>query len=222
MRQHVRSFAVQPTPNNDAREQEVLKTILARKEFQDNARPSEWQLFVNRMNQMIAEWFRRLTAFVEQHPSGSVVLFWTLIVGGVVGLFAWLFRLWTESDRIPSLPAGQRLERSLRPWKEWLLDARRAAEQGDHRQAIRCGYWAGIARLQQDRAVPFNNSITPRERLRALVQPDSAVALPLEKMDSLKGLTASLERFWYAKLPVTADDVASTFHHLEGLECKPD
>ncbi len=106
-----------------------------------------------------------------QHPTASKFLFWTVMLGAAATLCAFLIRYWTRADRIPSLPTPSPLQRTLRSWQEWMTDARDASANGDYRQAIRCAYWAGISRLQQDRSIRIDFADTPRERLRLLAEP---------------------------------------------------
>jgi hypothetical protein len=88
--------------------------------------------------------------------------------------------------------------------------ARQAADSGDHRQAIRCAYWAAIAWLQDNRALPANLTHTPRECVRIV------------KREPLNSLTTGLERFWYAGQPPGPEDVQESFRQLEALGCKAD
>ena len=222
MRQQVRSFTV-PAINSNVDEQAKLKAILARPEFKEVTPPNALQEWWQGVVARIAEWLRRVFAFAAQHPDGSEALFWTLIAATVLALGFWLYRLWERTDRIPSLPSPLPLEHKLLSWQEWLLAARDAAAKGDHRQAIRCGYWSAIARLQQDRALRINLTDTPRERLRLITQSTRRTApLPATQLEPLTRITNSLERHWYAKLPVNPEDVARTFENLEALGCKAD
>jgi hypothetical protein len=222
MRAHLQSFTVAESraASNDLA---ALKSILARPEFKQVAPPNILQRWAQQAQAWIAEWLSRLFAFAAQHPTGSQVLFWTLIVGAVLALGFWLFNLWERADRIPSVPTPLSLEHKLLTWQEWLLAAREAAANGDHRQAIRSAYWAAIARLQHDRALRINLTDTPRERLRFLAQSTrKTTALPATQMEPLTRITTSLERHWYAKMPVNSDDVARTFENVEALGCKAD
>ncbi len=222
MRQQVQSFNV-PQTRSASTDADALKAILARPEFKAVAPPSALELLWQRFIVWLGEWLRRLFEFAAQHPTGSQVLFWTLVAAAVLGLGRWLYIIWERTDQIPSLPEPLPLEHKLLSWQEWLAAAREAAAKGDHPQAIRAAYWSAIARLQQDRALRINLTDTPRERLRLLRKPTRKSApLPAAQLEPLTGITTNLERFWYAKLPIHADDVTRTFEHLEALGCKAD
>ena len=221
-RNHVQSFII-TSPQNSARDKEALRAILARPEFKDVAPPNMVQRWMQSLQAWINQWLSRIFQLAAQHPTGSQVLFWTVISAAVLALGFWLYNLFERTDRIPTPHDPPSLEHKLLSWQEWLLAARDAAAKGDHRQAIRNGYWVAIARLQQDRAARINFTDTPRERLRLLAQSSRKVAaLPATQLEPLSRITTSLERFWYAKLPVNADDVAQSFENLEALGCKAD
>jgi len=222
MRRQIDTFR-SSSPQTDARPRTALKAILARPEFKDVAPPNAWQLFVERVRAWILDWLNRIFTYAAQHPTGSQILFWTLIIASIVALGTWLVRLWTTADRIRSLAEPLPPEHKLLSWQEWLTAAREAAAKGDHRQAIRCAYWAGVARLQQDRTIRINFTDTPRERLHLLAQPSRLGSpLPAEQLAPLTSITHSFERCWYAKLPVNAEEVARSFENLEALGCQAD
>jgi hypothetical protein len=222
MRRQVRSFSV-PEARNGVGDAAALQAVLARPEFKAVAEATALELFWQRLRTAIAEWLERLFAYALQHPTGTQALFWTLIAAVVLGLGRWLWVIWERTDDIPHVAAAAPLEQQILSWQEWLKAAREASAKGDHRQAVRCGYWSAVARLQQDRALRINLADTPRERLRLLGQATRrSAALPETQLEPLKGITMNLERYWYAKLPVQADDVARTFDQLEALGCKAD
>jgi len=193
--------------------QELLK-ILARREFAAAAPPNAWE----RLRQSIYAWIGRMLEkifqYAAQHPTGSQVVFWVVLVCSVVGLGLWLLRLFqTETVPIrPPVTAG--IQAEVRRWQEWLAAAQKASAQGDHREAIRCAYWAAVMRLQQKGSLPVELTNTPRERLRFM-------NLPAYR-EPLTGLTTALERFWYAKQPVGPEDVRESFRNMEAVECKAD
>jgi hypothetical protein len=222
MRQQVQSFNTPQIRDGDD-DQATLKAVLARPQFKAVGLPSAIELLWRRFMAWLGEWLGRLFAFAAQHPTGSQVLFWTLVAAAVLGLGGWLYAVWERAGRIPSLPASPPLEHKLLSWQEWLLAAREAASKGDHRQAIRSAYWSAVARLQQDGALRINLTDTPRERLRRLAQPGrKSVPLSAAQLDPLTTITTTFERYWYAKLPVHSDDVVRAFENLEALGCKAD
>lgn len=222
LRRQVQSYNT-PRTRSAASDADSLKAILTRPEFQAVAPPGQLELLWQRFLLWLGGWLQELFAFAAQHPTGTQIVFWILAGAAVLGLGRWLYVIWERTDQIPALPAPPHLEHKLLSWQEWLVAAREAAAKGDHRQAIRAGYWSAIARLQQDRALRINLTDTPRERLRLLRQPTrKAEPLPAAQLEPLTGITQNLERYWYAKLPVGAEDVTRTFEHLEALGCKAD
>lgn len=199
-----------------------LRRILARPEFDGNAPPTRWELFQQRIINWIREMLERIFSFAAQHPSGSKILFWVVVTGAIGILGSWLLRLWTQANQTLSPTPPERAGR-VRTWEEWLRAGRAAADRGDPREAIRLAYWAGVVRLQEVRALPVNTSQTPRENLLLLSepQPGGAPASPTFR-ESLSGLTASLERYWYARRIAGPEDFRESLRHLEALGCKVD
>jgi hypothetical protein len=151
------------------------------------------------------------------------VLFWTLIGAAVVGLLAFLAKLWMGNDAIPTQPRATSTGNALRAWQEWVQEARAAAARSDYGQAVRCVYWAGVARLVEDRPARIRFTDTPRERLHVLAQPYRNIApLPAEQLEPLRRITTRLERHWYAKQRASEHDVQQAFEDLEALGCKLD
>ena len=197
--------------DDDNRAPAQLRDILNRREFAGVGPPSAWEL----AKQKIQEWFRdqllRIFAFAAQHPSGSRILFWTLI-SAALGAIAWiLIRIWRrETIALRLEPAALVIGRMNRP--EWLEAARRAAGSADWCEAVRCLYWAGIVALAETGVVPGDHARTPREYLRLTA--GTACREPLA------ALTDRLERAWYAGLPANSGDYEECRKCLEALGCK--
>ena len=220
MRGQVESFGGN-TSSGDGRGRAALKAILSRPEFADAPPPSAWELFWAGVRQWLSNWLDLIFQYAGQHPTGSQVLFWTLIVAAVVALGAWLVRLWSAEERMWAVPEPAPMEHKLQSWQEWMADARAAAAAGDQRQAVRCAYWAAVARLQVERTVRINFTHTPRERLRVLAQAAHRVEpLPEAQMRPLTAITHTFERCWYANLPANEEDVARCFESTEALGCR--
>jgi hypothetical protein len=104
----------------------------------------------------------------------------------------------------------------VRPWSEWLAEARAAAARGDTRAAIRAVYWCAIAFLETQGAWRADPSRTPREYVRLLAGgPQSASA----HTPALRGLTRMLEQIWYGTSPADATRYAEALDHLKSLGC---
>lgn len=198
---------------NRAREHSALEDVLKRKEFRGVGPPSLWAQFRDRVLGWLAQVIERILRLVAAHPTGSRILFWSVLTGAVVFLAWWLHRIWSRDEALPTLGRAEWVEPEARSWQLWLRDAQTAAAAGQAREAIRCAYWAGVARLQQDRLLPARLSKTPRECVRLIAG---------ERQEPLRGLTTALERFWYAGHDAGAADVAESFRHLETLGCKAD
>ena len=212
--QQLESFSKAPAeavPNANAR----LGRILARPQFAGVHGPTAWDLFRERIALWVTSLLDKLFGFVAQHPTGGQILFWVLVALAVGALAAWLMRLWTRPDPTLSLPRPNPAARS-RSWEAWVRAAREAANQGDPREAIRCTYWAAVARLQESQVLPEDLTHTPREYLRLISAPRAA------SLEPLTALTAGLERFWYAGHAADLGDFQTSLKQLEALGCKLD
>jgi len=193
-----------------------LDKILARPEFAAERPPSAWTLFVRRVGAWIREMLGRLLGYAEQHPTGSQVLFWTVLAGAVGSIAALVIQLWLRDEQLTAFPKLTAPPMGARTWEQWILAARQAEDQNDLQAAIRYAYWAGIARLQEVRVLPLDLRRTPRECLR-IVPADGSIY-----WGPLSSLTSSLERFWYAHRPAGPDDFRESLRQLEALGCKLD
>jgi hypothetical protein len=211
--QQLESFSKAP-PEAIPNARGTLDRILARPEFAGVRPPSAWDLFRERVAAWIASLIQRLMGFASQHPTGGQILFWVLVIAAVGALAAWLIKIWTRRDPMLSLPRVNPAELS-RSWEIWVRAAREAANQGNLREAIRCTYWAAVARLQENRVLPEDLTHTPREYLRLISAPEPF-------LQPLSSLTAGLERFWYGGQAAQLDDFQASLKQLEALGCKLD
>jgi hypothetical protein len=209
-------FAVEPARSSNERAR--LDRILARSEFGGAGPPNALERFRDRVRAWIADFLDRIFRFLFSHPAGSQILFWSVLAGAVGFLALWLVRLWSQDAQLLKLPAPNLSPHEARTWEEWLIAARKAAAQGDSRQAIHCAYWAGITRLQGVGALPADRTRTPREYLGLLTPPENegAAGSPLEP---LSALTRELERFWYARRAAGNEDFRESLRHLAALGC---
>jgi len=191
-----------------------LTKILARREFSHVHPPSAWDLFRNRVTAWIASLLRRILGAAGQQIGAGQVLFWVLIAGAVGLIAMWLIRLWSRTDPLLFLPRVLPIIPS-RTSAAWLSEARQAAARSQWSDAIHAAYWAGIARLQENRALSEDRTRTPREYLR-LIPAGQPTRNPLG------ALTVSLERFWYAQQAAGMDDFEESLKHLEAMGCPLD
>src|SRR5262249_33755142 len=102
---------------------------------------------------------------------------------------------------------------SWRSWQDWLAEARRHSAQGKWREAIHCGFWAAVSRLESDGVWPPDKARTPREYLKAI----PAASLSKEPFSLL---TNKFEASWYGDRPTTEVDFAQFTANLERLGCR--
>lgn len=222
LRDHVSSYRLSHVLlGSDSRQ--ALQEILSRSEFKSEEEPSPLSRLFAPIREWWVEFMRSIFQFAAQHPTGSQILFWTLVVAATAALFTLLLRFWIRADRMPSLPVPGPIEPTVQSWQKWLASARSAFARADYRETIRCAYWAGISRLQQDRRIRIDLADTPRERLRFLTDPpQSGKPLPPDKLMPLASISQRFERGWYAKLPVDAEDAAQSLRDTEALGCRVD
>jgi hypothetical protein len=190
--------AAQP---DHAQEREVLRKVLAGREFRDlddaSIRNSVLEKILNAINRS----FNRVAGIGARSAWIGRILVWgflgAICVGLVWGLLQlerrWRIRLVPENGG-PAPGAA-----SARDWQLWLEDARRAAAQGNWREAVHFVYWASISRLESRRLWPADRACTPREYLGLLAPEDP-------RRPGLAALTGSFERIWYGGRPALEQD----------------
>ena len=183
---------VPAAPAAHDQERDLMKQVLAGREFRDLKQPTTRDTALERLG----NWLNRMFANVDKLRARSRwvgrALIWGFFLAVGIGLAwglmrmerRWRVRLVPFMDR----PASEAA--SARDWQLWIADARQAASAGLWREAIHFVYWAAISRLESKRLWPADRARTPREYL-ALVAPDDA------RRDSLATLTRSFERTWY-------------------------
>ena len=189
-----------PPPTHN-REREVMRQVLAGREFRDLKQPTTEDTALERFG----NWLNRVFANMDKLRSRSAwvgrALIWGffLAVGVVLTMVLmrmerrWRVRLVPMNDR-PAPDAA-----SARDWQLWMGDARKAVAAGLWREAIHFLYWATISRLESKRLWPADRARTPREYL-ALVAPEDP------RRESLALLTRSFERTWYGGREAAQDD----------------
>jgi hypothetical protein len=218
----------------------ALQQILSRREFDSSQEKKSW---LGEMWEKLWLWVENLldrlfNAVRGNKPvrnlflygviaAGFLALAWTLV--RVLGGVARRESLKLESPAFPVKTSGQ-----------WAREAMAAAARGDYRDAIHCGYWAGVYRLAEIGIWELDDSRTPREYLRLLSArpredeasssasapgsttgpslPDPAVLAA--RAQALSALTRRFESVWYADEPATQQDFTSAVAQLEKLECR--
>jgi hypothetical protein len=188
----------------------ALTRILSSREFADVRPPGPWERFKAWLWNWIATLLGRLFGFAGQSAGRFI---WGLGAVAVVFLALWLYRTLKKGTQplILTPPEAQ----PVRTWEEWVSAARDALSQGDFRTAAHAAYWAGVSRLQDERLLPADTTLTAREYLRLI--PENRKA-----HDPFAALTSGLERFWYANRPATSADVQELLGNMEALGCRPD
>lgn len=200
------------TPGH-ARERAVMREVLAGKEF----RNLQEQTVQDSVLEKFARWLNRLFANVGFLKMRSAwigrVLVWGFILGVCVALVyslirlerRWRVKLTPDDDQMPAPGAA-----SARDWQLWLADARRAAANGEWREAIHFLYWAAISRLESRRLWPADRARTPREYLALLGDGDP-------RRPGLSQLTSTFERFWYGGRDAAEGDYKAAESVATGL-----
>ncbi len=196
-----------------------LEHILAGPEFGAVKPPSAWDLFRQRLAAWIERVLLNLLGGAAKNPLGGQILFWLLIVAAVGFVAMWVFRFFATRDRTCALAPSADVT-VIRTWQEWIRDARRAASQGNFREAVRSAYWAGIARLEDLGVVPKDRTKTPREYLQLVAVPLEGLLAPAPvHREPLTALTKGLERIWYANRGAGPEDFRESLRQLEAMGC---
>jgi hypothetical protein len=187
-----------------------LNEILNRAEFRADTGPSALEMWRARINRWILEHLIALLRWLHISQRTGNYLAWGLILVAAVILFyvgyRWLSKGEGQAEFVaPAEPAPSDA-------RQWLADAQKAAERGDYREAIHCGYWACVARLEDLRLLARDRARTPRESLRLLEEH------PREK-GCLETVTRSFELIWYGYRPASREDWATTKEQLENMGC---
>jgi hypothetical protein len=187
-----RARAVLTEPPAHNREREVMKQVLAGREFRDLKQPTTRDTALERFG----NWLNRMFANMDKIRARSAwvgrVLIWGFFLAVGTGLGIGLMRLerrW-RVRLVPAVDPPAPQAASARDWQLWMSDARAAAAAGLWREAIHFLYWAAISRLESKRLWPADRARTPREYL-SLLAPDDP------RRHGLVSLTRQFEHTWY-------------------------
>jgi len=195
-----------------AREREVMKQVLAGRDFHNLEAPTARDSFLEKLGEWLNRLFEGLGKLRTSAAWVGRAIVWGFILAVCLGLAwgltqlerRWRIRLTPESDGAAAGAA------SARDWQLWLADARRAAAAGQWREAIHFLYWAAISRLEAKRLWPADRARTPREYL-ALLAPDDP------RRAGLARLTGSFERVWYGGRAAGESDYRKAEELASGL-----
>jgi hypothetical protein len=189
----------------------ALTRILSAREFGNVRPPSVWE----RLKERIQDWLGQLlgSLFGYLGPSTGKFL-WIAGAIAVVFLALWLYRTLRRGTQSPLTGMASEAP-PVRTWEQWVRAARDALAQNDLRTAVHAAYWAGVTRLQDERLLPGDTTLTAREYLRLI--PDHRKA-----RGPFAALVSGLERFWYANRPASSADLQELFGSMEELGCRPD
>jgi hypothetical protein len=188
-----------------------LDRIISAREFRGAHGPSWFDVLKGRVYAWIWRQIEKLLDRIGISRSIGNAIAWTLISLAALLLALWAVRSFIRGAAQPKMG----LEGASRPgrgWRDWLRDARAAAERGDYRAAIHAAYWVAVARLEETKLLPQDRSRTPRESLR-LIRRESTEYAPLAQ------LTRRFELVWYGYRPATETDWSEAMQQLETLGC---
>ena len=175
-----------------AQEQNVLKKVLAQRDFRSVGEVSAKDTILEKIGNWINSFFEQLSRIGARSSWIGRLIVWGFLGAVCVGLVWGLIQL-ERRWRIRLVPAQDGPgpgAASARDWQLWLDDARRAAAEGRWREAVHFVYWAAISRLESKRLWPADRARTPREYLALVAEEDPRQA-------GLRTLTGSFERIWY-------------------------
>jgi hypothetical protein len=207
------SLAAAPPFSDLQQSRARLDRILSAKEFQTGRGPSWLDLLRARVYDWINRQLERLFGRLGHGRVIGNAIAWSLIALAALLLAFWAVRASLLLGRHTRMD----LDPSSRPeggWRDWLRNARAAAERGDYRVAIHGAYWAGVMRLEDIQRLPQDRARTPREALR-LIRRDSDEYAPLAQ------LTRRFELVWYGYRSATETDWNDAMQQLEKLGCLP-
>ena len=187
-----------------------LKEIFERQEFRQAKGPTAFQLWIRHAVRWLGEKIVRALMRLHVSRKNGNIFAWGVITIAFVLLGVWIYR------RLAKATIAARLETAGKPIpsdrRQWIADALAAAERGDFREAIHCGYWAAVASLEDHRLLDRDRARTPRESLRLLGSHPSQQAM-------LGDLTRHFELIWYGYRPASREDWSDAHTLLEKMGC---
>lgn len=179
-------------PPQNAGQHDLMKQVLAGRDFRNLEEPTARDSVLEKIGNWLNSLFESAARVSARAAWIGRLIVWGFFLAVCIGLVwaliqlerRWRIRLVPES----SGPAPG--SASARDWQLWLEDARRAAANGNWREAVHFVYWASISRLESKRLWPADRARTPREYLALVASEDP-------RRPGLATLTGSFERIWY-------------------------
>jgi len=209
----MRTAAVELDETSGPPDEEVrgrLDGIFKRREFAGLRGPSELQLLEARIGRWITNQLLRLLSHLHISSRSGNLLGWMVIGIAFLTLSYWVWKRLAGYARAPEAENAKELADATS--RQWLEEALAAAERGEFREAIHCGYWAAVTRLEDSGILARDRARTPRESLRQLD------ARPSEHK-ALGELTRHFELTWYGYRPASAADWHGARPELEHMGC---
>jgi Domain of unknown function (DUF4129) len=210
MREAAQTLGERVAAGNPATSRQSLEQIFTRKEFQQTKGPTESQLWIRHAVRWLAEKFVKWMSRVHLTRKNGNIFAWIVMTIVFVLLGLWVYRRLGRATAASDFKAeGKALPSDTR---QWISDALSAAERGDFREAIHCGYWAAVASLEDHRLLERDRARTPRESLRLLGSHPA-------QQEMLGDLTRHFELIWYGYRPASQDDWSGARTLLEKMGC---
>lgn len=192
------------------REKQELDKVFSRTEFSHLNGPGLLQQWNAKIIKWIEKQIARIFRLLNGPPTIGRIVVWPLIVIAFLFLGILVYRM--LQDRSAAAPAVAEARALPEKVRYWWREAVAAADRGDFREAVHCGYWVAITRLEERQLIPEEKTRTPREYLRMLE------THPVER-GILKEQTTRLERIWYGCREATAADWSNARLELEKMGC---
>lgn len=207
----IRMDAAEPTFEHVRDPKAVLTETLARAEFQRSP-SSTW---LDELRERFGRWLlgimNRVWGTAADSRTAALTFAWVASGVALAALSLWFVTMLARRSRPAPLDLGPTGPKRT-PAREWALRAMAAAQSGDLREAVRCGYHAALHRLEEQGLWTIDESRTPREYVRLLAADD-------QRYGSLTDLTRRFEQVCYGHRTATGDDARQVAVHLESLGC---
>ncbi len=198
----------------------ALARVYSRKPFRDleSGGIPPWQTFLKRILDSLGAWLRGHLPALESVEWGWMVYPFYAVVLILTGLLlAWIFRY--------VRPAARRREKSghfpsrtavsMEPdWIAWRQTARKKAEQGAFREAIRALFLSVLMEGGQRGWWNYDPGATNREHLAAIRE-------PVERRVAMRSLVSIHERTWYGMGPAGEKDYRASEEWVRRMGAVP-
>lgn len=200
-------------PPPPAGAQQVLREVLSRPEF----RETWWE----RLQRRVAAWAMNLIASLLSHlpkVGGAgvwlmIVLWLALAVAGVIVVAAAISLLRRPRRRVRRERRAEPAAPARLSHLDWLAEATRAAEAGDHRAAVRAVHMAALVKLDEVGAVSFDRAATDARYVGLLRERGRGeLAAVLAKLNRLFAVV------WYGSAPARGAEYAAAQEGWRELE----